>query len=599
MAQKYYDLTKPSDIEEVRRLLEEDDEENDPTQNDDFGEESDVDSHDEVEERKNDSETEQDGEETEDENETERETIFILGKDKTTKWTTNPPKTSIRIKPHNIKTHLPGVIGKAKEARTAADCWNNLFTDDILETIVKYTNQYIDQIKLKYARERDIVHTDIIELRAFIGLLFLAGALRSNRQSLEELWGKDGDGVEKFGLVMSIKRFKTLIRCLRFDDRRTRAERKTIDRLAPIRDVFEKFVENCQKSYSVGENVTIDEMLPGFRGRCSFRQYMPSKPNKYGIKLFALVDAVMFYVLNMEIYAGKQPEGPFYVSNKPSEVVKRMAKPIFGSGRNITADNWFTDIELIEDLKEKRLSYVGTVRKNKQQLPAEFISVKGKKQFSSTFAFSNGKTLVSYIPKPNKNVLLLSSLHDDNSIDPGSGEQMKPEIITFYNSTKGGVDTADQLCANYSVSRKVKRWPMVIFFSMLNVSGINSQVIYLGNNQKSLRRRIFLKTLAHELMLGELTRRSVKTVGMPTSLQNRLKRYRPVEDLKENADPAPRKRRRCETCTTETGLRRLSNYQCIKCQNAICLAHANMICGKCWSMCHCPSAEVDESSESE
>ena len=592
MARKFFDLSKPEDLEEVRRLLEEDVDEDEPAVNEDLGEESDIDSLDEVEERKDNSDTEQDGEVTEGENEPESESNFFWGKDKTSKWAKNPPKRTVRKRAHNIITHLPGVIGNARNAKTAVDCWNNLFTDDILNTIVRYTNQYIESIKPKFSRERDITSTDVIEVRAFIGLLYLAGALRGNRQSLEELWGTDGDGVEKFSLVMNIKRFKTLIRCLRFDDLTTRVERKKIDRLAPIREVFEKFVENCQKSYSVGENITIDEMLPGFRGKCPFRQYIPSKPSKYGIKCFALVDAKMFYTLNMEIYAGKQPEGPFCVSNKPSEVVKRMAKPLFGSGRNITADNWFTDMDLIDDLKMKRLSYVGTVRKNKRQLPHEFVSVKGRKQYTSMFGFLDGKTLVSYVPKANKNVILVSSLHDDNAIDPTTGEQKKPVMITFYNSTKSGVDTEDQMCATYSVSRNVKRWPMVIFFTMLNISGINSQVIYLGNQLEPCRRRSFLKTLAHQLVLGELSRRSMKTVGIPTILQMRLKKYQPTKDISEDSTSQTRKRRRCSTCTAETGFRRMTNYECKKCHNAICLTHANMICGTCCAICQCPSSAV-------
>ena len=40
----------------------------------------------------------------------------------------------------------------------------------------------------------------------------------------------------------------------------------------------------------------------------------------------------------------------------------------------------------------------------------------------------------------------------------------KPEIVHFYNSTKVGVDTVDQLCGNYSVSRRTRRWPLCIFF---------------------------------------------------------------------------------------------------------------------------------------
>ena len=228
------------------------------------------------------------------------------------------------------------------------------------------------------------IFTDIIELKAFIGLLYLAGAYRANRQSLEELWGTEGDGVERFGLVMSIKRFKFLLRCIWFDDRDTRITRKAEDRLAPIREIFTLFVNKCQKNYSLGEFTTIDEMLVGFRGICGFRQYIPSKPNKYGIKIYALVDAKMYYLHHLEIYAGKQLDGSYTHSNKPADVGRRLTAPISGSGRNITADNWFTDIDLVQELKEKKLSYVGTLKRNKRQLPPELVVSKGRKELSST-----------------------------------------------------------------------------------------------------------------------------------------------------------------------------------------------------------------------
>lgn len=117
--------------------------------------------------------------------------------------------------------------------------------------------------------------------------------------------------------------------------------------------------------------MTIDEIMPGFRGRCPFKQYIPSKPTKYGIKTYALVNSRMVYTNNLKIYARKQSEGPFSVSNKLSDVVKQMTEP-FGKGRHITADNWFTGIELVNELrkKKKRLSHVGMLRKNKRQIPA-------------------------------------------------------------------------------------------------------------------------------------------------------------------------------------------------------------------------------------
>lgn len=67
--------------------------------------------------------------------------------------------------------------------------------------------------------------------------------------------------------------------------------------------------------------------------------YMPKKPAKYGIKMFSIVDAKLFYSANMEVYVGQQPEGPFVIDNKPEAVVKRLYQAIYKSSRNVTTDN--------------------------------------------------------------------------------------------------------------------------------------------------------------------------------------------------------------------------------------------------------------------
>ncbi|KRZ96624.1 hypothetical protein T08_10095 [Trichinella sp. T8] len=71
-------------------------------------------------------------------------------------------------------------------------------------------------------------------------------------------------------------------------------------------------------------------------------------------------------------------------------------------------------------------------------------------------------TLVSYVPKKNKNVILLSSMNHDGSI-VSIGQREKPEIVLFYNKTKSGVDHADQLAQCYNTARKSRRWPLAIF----------------------------------------------------------------------------------------------------------------------------------------
>ncbi|XP_039278786.1 uncharacterized protein LOC120350261 [Nilaparvata lugens] len=86
--------------------------------------------------------------------------------------------------------------------------------------------------------------------------------------------------------------------------------------------------------------------------------YIPSKPAKYGLKVFTLVDARTWYVLNSEVYVGKQNDGPFNVSNSTMDVTMRLTVPIHGTGRNLTVDNWFTSFPLADKLLGKRVTMV-------------------------------------------------------------------------------------------------------------------------------------------------------------------------------------------------------------------------------------------------
>jgi len=51
-------------------------------------------------------------------------------------------------------------------------------------------------------------------MKTFICLLCLAEAVRSDKQILEELCGTDGDGFEKFLLVMNQRYFSFIIICI-------------------------------------------------------------------------------------------------------------------------------------------------------------------------------------------------------------------------------------------------------------------------------------------------------------------------------------------------------------------------------------------------
>lgn len=128
-------------------------------------------------------------------------------------------------------------------------------------------------------------------------------------------------------------------------------------------------VDNFQKYYCRSDYKTIDEQLLAFRGKYPFRQYISSKPAKHGIKTFALVDPRTVYIFNLETYLGIQSTGPYKISNASQDVVLRLFEPFFVSNRNITGgDKWFTSIPFVISLKEKKLIYVGTIRKNNREI---------------------------------------------------------------------------------------------------------------------------------------------------------------------------------------------------------------------------------------
>ena len=56
---------------------------------------------------------------------------------------------------------------------------------------------------------------------------------------------------------------------------------------------------------TAGSDLCIDETMVPFRGRVGFRQYVPGKRFKYGMKKFKLC-TTKGYTLNTKIYCGQE-----------------------------------------------------------------------------------------------------------------------------------------------------------------------------------------------------------------------------------------------------------------------------------------------------
>lgn len=210
----------------------------------------------------------------------------------------------------------------------------------------------------------------LAELDAFFGCLLYIGAMRDGHRRLRSLWSPQ-EGHVILRAAMNITRFEMIQRFMRFDDSIRRRSNRTIPLLQPIGQMMDVVNRNLASIYQPYENVTIDEQLKSFRGRCKFRQYMPAKPAKYGLKFWWITDSKTSFPLKCDIYTGSETSATDH--GRAYDVVNYLMRKYINVGRNLTIDNYFTSVDLAQNMLGKRTTIVGTLRKNKRDIPKPFV----------------------------------------------------------------------------------------------------------------------------------------------------------------------------------------------------------------------------------
>lgn len=300
------------------------------------------------------------------------------------------------------------------------------------------------------------------------------------------------------------------------------------------------------------------------------------------IKIVMMNDSKTNYMITAIPYVGKvQTENNEAV---PTFYVRKLTEPIHKTNRNVTTDNWFSSVPLFEMMSVKYgLTMVGTLRKNKAEVPPTFTA-KGHEPGTSRFGFDSDKMLVSFCPKPNKVVLVLSTFHRTPAINSETG---KPEVILYYNETKGGTDTFDQMCSTYSTCRKTRRWPQRFFFGMLDQAGVNAGILYsmVKWDQKFVRKD-FLFDLGYSLVEPHLRYRASLT-SLTRQLRSEIASIlNETDSSQEQQGPTEDsemmvldKQVRCAFCPRSKD--RKTKFLCSKCQRAMCQDHRSKKCCEC------------------
>ena len=226
-----------------------------------------------------------------------------------------------------------------------------------------------------------------------------------------------------------------------------RALRVKKDKFTHIRDLFNRVIQNCRDNWVAGPVVTIDEQLLGFRGRCPFRMYISNKPNKYGIKIFMVCDSDSQYCMNAIPYIGIGTVPLAYQHLLQGEyfTMELLQPQLLMPGRVVCADNWFTSLSLARSLQREGMHLVGTILK-KPQLPCQYV-LDCNIPLKDNMAIYNHKDFINVVfkrTKPKKVLGIITTIHNVFS----NVEDKKTEAHMFYNASKGGVDSFDQMCAH-------------------------------------------------------------------------------------------------------------------------------------------------------
>lgn len=224
--------------------------------------------------------------------------------------------------------------------RSALEAFHLFFTPEMTREILRHTNRKACDVR----RESQIVRGFMSnftydEICACIGIILRAGLDRDNMTDIGDLWNAV-EGRPFFRAVIAQKRFVFFLRCIRFDNYRTRPQRLKDDRLAAVSSMWEQFIGNLRRHYIPNETLTVDEQLVGYRGYIPGRTYLPSKPAKYGLKIFWLTESRTGFALNAKIYTGKDQSGTH--RNLGRDIVMELSAPYHHTGREIVSDNYFT-----------------------------------------------------------------------------------------------------------------------------------------------------------------------------------------------------------------------------------------------------------------
>ena len=505
---------------------------------------------------------------------------------------------------------LPAFTHRAPAVlRSPFEYFEQMFPVEIVEDIVYQTNLYARQknVNTKFSIDKH-------ELMVFIGIVLYMGVC--HLPAIDDYWANNTRCMQVAD-YMNSKRFRTIRGLLHFNNNDNVAG--TTDRFFKIRPLISSITKQFLKVEATPTQ-SIDEVMVAYKGTHAgnLRQYIRTKPDKWGLKLFcrASIDG---FVHDMLMYQGEPTFTSHHTQLSPEEskmlvssktvlaLVKTVQNP---TQTAIYADNFFTSIGLVEYLKANvGCRYVGTARENRIGIPPlKSNKEMNKKSFSRgdyDYATSNGILALRW--KDNKNVTILSS---DAGVEPmkkvkrydrNTKKKLEvncPSVIREYNGKMGGIDKSDMLTHLYKTPMRARRWYMRLFGYSLDLSVSNAWLLYkrdckaLGEKPMGLKAfRLEISSFARgvKTLRSRSTRSSLELPHVPHLPRRGIRTAVPTDTLQFDTTKLHlpifvSARLTCKYCSRKDDVHR-SRWMCQVCMVSLCLSHSR----NCFTPYHIPA----------
>ena len=250
------------------------------------------------------------------------------------------------------------------------------------------------------------------------------------------------------------------------------------DPLYKLQPLIDMCHHNFLAHYVPAKEMSIDEAMVKYKGRIFFRQYMPKKPTKWGIKVWMIAESKTGYVSNFDVYLGKAPSSERAELGMAARVVLDISRPFHNTKRHLYFDNFFNSAVLMEELLKVGTYGCGTLRANRYPGPYKVGRASIKLRPGEIRQLQKGNLLATVWYDKRQVAILSTNCQPNETVTVQRRTKEPPHIkdvdipapISTYNKYMGGVDLNDQMRSYYPSGRPGKKWWRYLLWFLLDVS---------------------------------------------------------------------------------------------------------------------------------